>query len=293
MESSLSTFISHDQEDETLARLLKAFIEGIFLNTSVFVSSVDLVGGDVWIEELRQKLVAAWTIIVLVTPHTCGSRWILFEAGAGFCERKTIPLLADCATFESIEPPLKLLHGRYYSEEGLKQLMADVAKASRLRVPERFPGLDNILGKAEEFLMARRQAVQPSVDTKPAKVSDLGRLLRQATLDPELRKAFLTLQNRARELLVRSIERARPAFDLPSVEELHAMQLPDLVEVAGAVNAPHPRLIGLNLGHDSLIPAIEDSVWKKMNAKTRLEGLRKELDDYELALNAQGGKLAP
>jgi len=74
---SLVLFISHDRSDETLALLLKEFLEGLFLNASVFVSGTDLRGGDVWIEGLRETLKAAVAILVVVTPQSANNRWVL------------------------------------------------------------------------------------------------------------------------------------------------------------------------------------------------------------------------
>jgi hypothetical protein len=285
MESSLSIFISHDKEDETLALLLKGFIESIFLNASVFVSSVDLSGGNVWIEELRDKLAAAKAIIAVVTPRAANSSWILFEAGAGFCARKTIPLLADGATFESIDPPLKLLQGRYYTEDGLKQLLCDIAKAAQLRTPARFGDLEATIREANAFLTTRREVEVPAAVKDPNKKVHVGHAIQRALPDQELQDIFFNLQDRARKLLIRSLERARAAFDIPPAEKLETMSLNELDDIADAVNAPHPTLIALNLGFANLsVPEQADSAWKKINARNRFDSLQKELDDYEASL---------
>ncbi|HAS53445.1 MAG: hypothetical protein A2X56_00345 [Nitrospirae bacterium GWC2_57_13] len=126
-QQKITIFISHAKDDETLAILLKDFLENIFLNANFFVSGSDLGGGEVWIEELRDKLESATAIIALITPYAVENKWVYFEAGAGFAQRRSIPLIADGMTFKTLPIPLSLLQGRTFDISGLKALTSDIA----------------------------------------------------------------------------------------------------------------------------------------------------------------------
>lgn len=298
MSSSISIFVSHDKEDETLAILLKEFLEPIFLNASVFVSSLDLTGGEVWFEELRDKLNRATAIVAIVTPRSPNSPWVLFEAGAGFCTRKTIPLLADGLTFDALNPPLKLLQGRLYTNSGIRELTGDIAKLADLRRPTKFEGIVKLLDRATEFLQLRREdaADIPSAKAAPPVFNsgkpDVPTFLESH--DSELVEAIKQLTEKARTLLVQSIERTRAAFDIPSPDKLSRSTFDDLLEIAQAVGVPFPAGLKLELSMYKFfrnIPAQTDSKWKKINATKHLEDVWHELDRYEASLDLEAPKL--
>ena len=139
MNERVTIFISHVSEDETIALALKDFLEGIFLNASVFVSGRDLTGGQVWIEELRNQLANATAILALVSQRSLGSEWVYFEAGAGFCRRCTIPLLISGVTVEDVGPPFSLLQLRRIDQVGLQTMVRDIAGLAQMLTPARFP----------------------------------------------------------------------------------------------------------------------------------------------------------
>jgi hypothetical protein len=128
----ITVFISHVHEDETLALHLKSLLEGIFLDADVFVSGRDLAGGQVWFEELRQRLGHAIAIIALITRFSLSSRWVYFESGTGFIRQCTIPVVTDGVTLEDLQPPMTLLQTRKYDEEGLKALWQEGARFIQL-----------------------------------------------------------------------------------------------------------------------------------------------------------------
>ena len=78
MSEKFSIFISHDSSDESLALSLKSFIEKIFLNSDVFVSGRDLVGGEIWIKKIHNKLENSKIIISLITRSSINNLWVYF-----------------------------------------------------------------------------------------------------------------------------------------------------------------------------------------------------------------------
>ena len=158
MSSKFSVFLSHIAEDESIAVALKRLIENVFLNSQVFVAGRDLSGGEVWVKEIRDQLRVARVILAVITPYSKTTPWLLFEAGAGFVDSRTIPVCADGVSIDSLDSPLKLLQARVVDQDGLKRLMVDIAKYAELRVPEHFPGLEDALNAIEEFCKERRQS---------------------------------------------------------------------------------------------------------------------------------------
>jgi hypothetical protein len=94
MASQFTVFVSHVAEDESIAVGLKRLLETVFLNAKVFVAGRDLAGGEVWVKEIRDQLRVARVIIAVITPFSRNTPWVMFEAGAGFVDSRTIPVCA-------------------------------------------------------------------------------------------------------------------------------------------------------------------------------------------------------
>ena len=282
---NLSIFISHDTSDKVLALLLKEFLEGLFLNASVFVSSEDLHGGDVWIEALRESLQYASVILPVITPRSMNNRWVLFEAGAGFCDRRTIPILADGVAFETLDAPFRFLQARLYNEDGLKQLVSDIAQRTGLRTPNNYPGLEHALERAKQFLSESKKSQE--LPDQSSHISSTTPSSFFKPPDPEIHSMRAKLDARFKKVLVKVIGKARGAFELPSPEELEKMSVSDLWEVGQAVAAPVPTTLMLKFMSldGGAIPSIEASSWRKINAKKQLEEMEKELVEYEKGLS--------
>lgn len=106
-------FISHSAEDEELARALVDLLENHFSIPDVemirctSVSPYEIKVGLSASATLRRNIKEAKpTVIALITPNSIHSSWVLFELGAAWAlERKTYPLLARGADFESLQGP--------------------------------------------------------------------------------------------------------------------------------------------------------------------------------------------
>jgi len=282
---NLLIFISHDTSDKVLALLLKEFLEGLFLNASVFVSSEDLHGGDVWIEELRESLQYATVILPIITPRSMSNRWVLFEAGTGFCDRRTIPILADGISFETLDAPFRFLQARLYNEHGLKQVVSDIAQRTGLRIPNNYPGLELTLENATQFLSESKksQKLQDQASRTSANLPSSD----SEHPDAELLAMRVELQTQYKRLLTKAIDKARGAFELPSPDELDKMPLYELLEMAKAVAAPIPSRLMLSLVTLGLldVPSVDAPSWRKINARRELEVLEQDLGEYEQGLS--------
>jgi hypothetical protein len=185
MASTVNVFISYVSDDAPVASAVKEYLEEVFLNATVFVSGENLSGGEVWMEELRVFLAAATAVIGIITPASEKSNWVHFELGAGFTNKRAIPLVGDGITFGTLKAPLKLLQGRALDEDGLKALARDVARFAELREPSKFPGLEACLERARECFNGREKARQSRTGTNTGSGRSLASLLQPTPPDPD------------------------------------------------------------------------------------------------------------
>ncbi len=86
-------FISHWAEEAPVALVLKDWIENIFEDTHVFVSSSEknIKYGEKWEDTMMEALKRANVAIVLVSKHSYDRKWIHIETG--FCLARELTLL--------------------------------------------------------------------------------------------------------------------------------------------------------------------------------------------------------
>lgn len=272
-DGKLTIFVSHVNEDEAIALSLKAFFEGIFLNAEVFVSGKDLAGGEVWFEELRAKLAISTTIVALVSKYSKGSNWVHFEAGAGFVRRRTIPLLLDQGSLSALKPPFSLLQARSFDTNGLSKLLADIATLARLRIPTKFPGIDELLRSVHDFMQLRESENIPEGATAIPSTS-------YRTIDSSLRKRMDELHEKAKTSIKDAVATRRNVFDLPTNSELQKMSFVDLVRLGEEVGLDLPFLLASRMSTAAMtVPYLTDAEWKK-------QAYRKDLEDLESMVQA-------
>jgi len=153
MGNTITILLSHDNDDEKIAFELKVFLEDVFQNVLVFVSGRDLIGGQIWIDQIKNRLKTSEVIISLITSKSLDNNWVYFESGAGFVDDKTIPILTDNLKLENIVPPMSLLQARLLDEKGVELLIKDITlKLNLLREPKHFPNIKDLLSRIEKLL---------------------------------------------------------------------------------------------------------------------------------------------
>jgi len=75
-------FISYSHKDEELARELRQLLENKGLKC--FMSSMDIRSGDPWAETIRDALKGSQELLLVITPDSIDSKWVLCEGGAGW-----------------------------------------------------------------------------------------------------------------------------------------------------------------------------------------------------------------
>jgi hypothetical protein len=113
---TIRIFVSHSSRDRTLAKKLVDVIErGIKIPSKQIrctsVPGYQLPVGVPVAQRLSQEIREATVVIGLVTPHSVGSSYVLFELGAAWgLQKPTFPLLAKGANKGNLPEPLKLAH---------------------------------------------------------------------------------------------------------------------------------------------------------------------------------------
>jgi PAS domain S-box-containing protein len=106
-------FLSHVSSDEKIAKVLANTLSRISLDQISMWFSSDpspaggIKPGQVWVEEIKSRLVASHATLVLLTPNSLHRPWLYFESGYGFSNRKghVIPV---CLGMKLSEVPLPL-----------------------------------------------------------------------------------------------------------------------------------------------------------------------------------------
>ena len=139
---TLDIFVSHSSRDEEIAKRLITLIRSA-LNmpaTGIRCTSVDgyrLPVGMSVDEKLRQEIHDSNAFIVLLTPNSTASLYVLFELGARWGIRKPlIPLLSGGSATNLLNGPLSAISGLSCDNEAqLFQFVSDLAAMLR-RTPE-------------------------------------------------------------------------------------------------------------------------------------------------------------
>jgi hypothetical protein len=279
--SSLQVFISHVDEDQTIALAIKTYLEQMFLESTVFVSGRDLTGGAVWFEELRRQLEEATAIIALISQYSKDSRWVYFESGAGFTRARTIPLAVGDITVDNLGAPMKILQARNLDAAGLKSLTNDLARMAGMRQPSRYPGLDEAIQTIDSFLKVRQAAVVTVLNKPSLKLTT-----EKAREDQHIRNRLNAIQAKACQLTIRSIHSRRAPFDIPSDEAMQVMELHELYELAKAIGVSIP-FFSINMMRIYTVPPADMPEWKRINAMKQLEEIEKEWAEFETTLESK------
>jgi hypothetical protein len=142
-------FISHRHADRTVVEALVSLLTTTFIiqQNDLRVTSVrpyNLRWGAVTPDRLREELQFADAVIGVISPHSIGSSYVLFELGASWgrgLPGTTLPLLVRGATNADVPAPIAALNTLSLSEEAdcyqlLDDLAAIVTSLSRKDVQE-------------------------------------------------------------------------------------------------------------------------------------------------------------
>lgn len=125
MKDIYDLFISCDVPNLPIAKLLKSFLEKyVFKKSSVFVAKEDMSKalGENWYEEIRTALKSCKSILPIISPSSIVNPWVLFEAGAGLVDKRTIPLFTSEIIFDDLPDQFKPLQAEKLDTDGIIEL---------------------------------------------------------------------------------------------------------------------------------------------------------------------------
>lgn len=133
-------FVSHVHEDAAIAKSLSNCIKNAFLEAvDVFVSSdgSSIRGGDKWMEKIENSLRDSRIVLVIISRHSVGRKWVYFETGGTFfLGARVIPLLDGSVSVNELGPPLSQLQVCLLRDPiHLHHVFAMIAEAASMGTP--------------------------------------------------------------------------------------------------------------------------------------------------------------
>ena len=86
--SKTKIFLSYSHNDSPIAKNLSLSLERA--GASCFMAEKDISAGESWEERIRNELVSADCILILITPRSKSSLWVAAEAGAAWVQDKKL-----------------------------------------------------------------------------------------------------------------------------------------------------------------------------------------------------------
>jgi hypothetical protein len=132
-------FLSYASKNHNVAEELKTLLEKAGI--SCFMASIDINAGDVWEHEIKQALVGAREVLIVLTQESIKSSWVLIEAGAAWSLGKRITPCMFSANTDDIPEPISKHQARsIVTQKDKKDLVGQLKK----RLKERDAGRPNI-----------------------------------------------------------------------------------------------------------------------------------------------------
>ena len=119
-------FISYAQSDGDVAAVLLDLLQSAGVKCFLAEKSIGL--GAEWDAELRNAIIRAKGVLVLVTPHSNTSKWVAAEVGAAWVLQKpVIPALRDVPPGQ-LDGPIKKYQARQIvTRQAINDLVSEIA----------------------------------------------------------------------------------------------------------------------------------------------------------------------
>ena len=129
-----SVFLSHVTAESNVALAVREQLELAIPGLRVFASSADIALGSRWLAEIDIALRRAKALLVLCSRWSVERRWINFEAGAGWGQKKpVIPLCPQGMRTADLPDLLQALQAQNLHDEGdCRTLVSKLAAAVQL-----------------------------------------------------------------------------------------------------------------------------------------------------------------
>jgi hypothetical protein len=95
-------FISHSSRDSWIARVIAEKVTA--LGAEVWLDGKDLRGGDIIDQEILKGIDACREAVVLLSPESVGSQWVIVEIGAIWGQHKRVTPILNNVSHDAIAP---------------------------------------------------------------------------------------------------------------------------------------------------------------------------------------------
>lgn len=134
-------FVSHIHSEAKVALKLTNDIYDSFLEGVNFFNSSDaksIIIGDDWLSKIRNAIKESCIILVLISPESVNNHWINFEAGAGWLEKRVVPICYPGINPSDLPYPLAGLQAiKLQDPENIQLLYSLIASEAKLKVPSK------------------------------------------------------------------------------------------------------------------------------------------------------------
>jgi hypothetical protein len=186
-------FVSHVHEDRNLAEAFTLLIRDITAGSVAAYSSSDNTGdsgikyGSEWFSWIKEKVEVSDHIVALLTPHSVGRPWILFEAGLGKAKPQSsvFGLALGIGVAEASVGPFGVFQNSASDRNSLIKLCKQLISSVRVNPRDEVIGMmvDGFLSKVEAHFSALEELPAKPDDPKTAAIfqslEDLKFLLRE------------------------------------------------------------------------------------------------------------------
>jgi hypothetical protein len=95
-------FISHSSRDSWIAGVLAEKVKTV--GAEPWLDVLDLEGGDIIDQEILRGIDACREAVVLISPNSVGSQWVIFELGAAWGQHKRVTPVLNNVPHDAIGP---------------------------------------------------------------------------------------------------------------------------------------------------------------------------------------------
>jgi len=121
-------FLSYASVDSGIATELKAALQR--KNHSCFLAEKDIRAGREWEDEIHSAMHGAKNVILLITPNSLKSAWVLMETGAAWALRKRLyPALSFVSPEDLVDPVRRFQARKVETSEERRRLVAEIVNA--------------------------------------------------------------------------------------------------------------------------------------------------------------------
>lgn len=140
-----SLFLSHATFDRSLISEFARFLENTSLGLIKIWFSSDqhrsggFSPGDLWFEKIREKMHSSSAIVVILTPNSVSSNWVLFESGVGaaLADKKLMVLTHGLESTKDLPGPLSFWQSyRIDRKENLREFCAKLFEIYEIKLDD-------------------------------------------------------------------------------------------------------------------------------------------------------------